>query len=283
MDLVGHCAVAEMSGVLKEEEVYGPGIVEVMFPNYAHCHDWAYGHVWEPERFGKLARTGERLRAHIICDWVIHYGTDHTHIKEKVGWAFKRMDIAGKHVTEFFATAAHKGMLRTELPDLATWTEKKRLDFAHSMVEYAVDLILTERTITPKRYQAIKDGLAPLATNDGYGSCPWALNMFRELGVTSERDPDFILWSIHQMARDAVESESPKEFAIRTAAHKYGFEINPETISYVRSYLERIAGELDLEEVTALCDQIAAVIKQPESIYSGPWRHPSINFAPQVN
>jgi hypothetical protein len=251
-----------------------------MFPNYAHCHDWAYGHCWEPERFGKLTRTGERLRAHIICDWVIHYGTKRTDVKEKTGWAFQRMNIAGKLVTEFFATAADEGMLDSELPDLAAWTEKKRLDFAHSMVEYAVDLILAERTITPARFQGIKTGLAKLAENHGYGSCPWALNMFQELGVASERDSDFILKSIYLMARDAVESTSPEEFAIRTAAHKYNFRIDPGTIKYVRGYLEQIAAELDLNEITALCDQIAGVISQPKSIYSGPWQHVPANLIP---
>ncbi len=271
MDLIGHCAVAEMSGALVEEEVYGPGIVELMFPNYAHCHDWAYGHVWEPEQFGAWQRTGERLRAHIICDWVIHYGTKRTDVKEKVGWVYQRMEIAGKLATEFFATAVREGMLDAQMPDLANWTEKKRLDFAHSFVEYAVDLILAERTITPKRFQAIKKGLAQLADPDGYGSYPWAINMFQSMGVTSEQSSEFITNSIYRMARDGMESATPEEFAIRTAAHKYSFRIDEKTIRYVRGYLERIAGELDLDEIKAVCDDIVAAIRQPDSIYSGPW------------
>jgi hypothetical protein len=275
MDLVGHCAVAEFSGVLKEEEVYGPGIVELMFPNYMHCHDWAYSSCWEPEQYGALTETVGRLRAHIICDWVIHYGTAQTHFKDKCGWVFQRMGLAEKVMDDFFEGALAGDHFEGAPPDLSAWGQKQRLDFAHSFVEYAADLMMAEHTVTPKRFATIKQGLGRLADGDGYGSFPWALNLFESLGTSSERGRDFIVKSIHQMARDAVESTSPEEFAIRTAAHKYAIRTTPESLRYVRGYLERIAGDLDWTEISALCRQIAGVITDPESIYTGPWQKPA--------
>jgi hypothetical protein len=273
MDLVGHCAVAELSGILKEEEVYGPGIVELMFPNYMHCHDWAYSSCWEPEKYGALTQTVGRLRAHIVCDWVIHYGTAQTHFKDKCGWVFQRMNIAERVMDDFFAGALAGGHFEGKPPDLASWGQKQRLDFAHSFVEYAADMMLAEHTITPARFKTIKDGLGRLAHGEGYGSSEWALKMFADLGTTSERSPEFIIKSIQQMARDAEESVTPEEFGVRTAAHKYAISTRPESLRYVRNYLEKIAGELDREEISTLCQGIAGVISNPESIYSGSWRN----------
>ena len=96
--------------------------------------------------------------------------------------------------------------------------------------------------------------------------------MFERLGTTSERSPEFIFRSIQQMARDAEESSSPAEFAIRTASHKYALRIEAKPIRYVRHYLELIAAELDLKEVASLCKQIATIIHEPQTIYSGAWR-----------
>jgi hypothetical protein len=95
--------------------------------------------------------------------------------------------------------------------------------------------------------------------------------MFERLGTTSERSPEFILKSIHQMAQDAEESSSPEEFAIRTASHKYGLHVDAKSIRYVRLYLERIAAELYLREVDSLCERIATIIHEPRLIYSGAW------------
>jgi len=272
MDLIGHCAVAELSGVLREEEVYGTGIVELMFLNFAHCHDWAYSHCWEPQRYRGLERTAERIRAHMICDWVIHYGTERTHVKEKCGWAFQRMKIADWFSNEFFLGAAARGFFKSKAPDPSSWNEKKRLDFAHSFVEYASDILLARRAITAVRFRAIKDGLVRLACHEGYGSDRWVFDMFDQLGITSDQSREFISASVHQMARDATESSCPEEFATRTAIHKYGLRADPEVIRYVRSYLERIAAELDEDELVALCHQIGRVIRDPGTIYTGPWR-----------
>lgn len=272
MDLVGHCVVAELSGVFSEDEVYGLGTVELMFLNYAHCHDWAYSHCWKPELYGELERTVERMRAHMICDWVIHYGTEQTDVKEKCGWVYQRMNIAEELMQDFFSGAESRGLLAGTSLDTSSWTKKQRLDFAHSFVEYALDILLSPQRITATRFGAIKDTLIKLASHEGYGSDNWALDLFDRLGVTSDRNREFIVASMHQMAEDAAKASCPEEFAVRTALHKYEICDSSEAVRYARSYLEKIAAELDESEILALCNQIGQVIREPDSIYTGSWQ-----------
>src|SRR5438105_15956515 len=105
MDLIGHCTCAEMSGTFEERDIYGQRSVELLFLNYMHCHDWAYDDCWRPEAFGDLEPIVRLIRAHMICDWVVHYGAEHTEAKKKKGWAYRRMMLAGRQRDEVFTKA----------------------------------------------------------------------------------------------------------------------------------------------------------------------------------
>ena len=264
MDLIGHCLVAEMSGRFHEDEIYGPGIVELMFLNYAHCHDWAYASCWNTQGFEReLEPTVQLLRAHMLADWVIHYGPNRAlgKRKKKKGWAYRRMMIAGRLLDRFFADAERRELL-VECVDPGEWDKKRRLDFNHSLVEYAVDFVLAPRVFTPKRFRKVKEGLSQLCHADGYGGREWAWDLFGHLGATSDRDRAFIEASMMQLGQDAVESNAPEEFAVRTSIHKYHLKLDEESVRYVRSILSEIAEEIDPDEVDALLAGISESIRE---------------------
>lgn len=255
--------MAEMTGLFGEHDVYGPRIVELMFLNYMHCHDWAYECCWEPDAFGRLAPVVRLIRAHMICDWVVHYGTERAIAKKKRGWAYRRMMLAGVRREEFFAGAARRGLL-ADMPaaPTASWQKKQRLDFDHSLVEYAADLLLAPLSVSPARFRAIQQGLSALCREDGYGGTRWAFQLFETLGSRTDQTHDFLLTAARQLGRDAIESQCAEEFAVRTAIHKYGLVLTKDSISYVHEVLSAIAAQLDASELGMICESIAARIVQ---------------------
>lgn len=264
MDLVGHCVTAQRSGAVPESDIYGPRIVELMYLNYMHCHDWAYLRCWHPDDFGPLAEVSRIIRAHMICDWLVHYGVIGSQVKKKCGWAYRRMMLAGSLRRQFFQEVLDSGLMRDpDCADVDSWTKKARLDFDHSMVEYAIDLRIAPRYFTPDRLTQIKAHLGRLCNPDGYGGARWAFEMADRLGVSSDRDRDFIRTSLFHLGTDAIEVESADEFAVRTALRKYGLHLNPKSIAFVRGFLQRISDRIQDEELETVCAGISATIAQP--------------------
>jgi hypothetical protein len=272
MDIVGHCVVAELSGAFQEEEIYGPGIVELMMPNYVHCHDWAYRSVWTPEAFpAEDRRTVELLRAHIVNDWVVHYGTRHTHVKEKCGWAFRRSGFAESLAVEFFEGAAAAGLLEGGAADPRGFDERQLVDFGHTFTEYAGDMLLADEFVTPARLQAIKRGFAQLERESGHHSHGWVLATCDRLGMTTDHPRSFVEDSIRWMAHDAAQAETIVDLPVRTAMRKWRFHDDPRARRYIHESLERIAARLDRSELRELLTEAGRIVADPARLYSGPW------------
>lgn len=272
MDIVGHCAVAELSGSFDESEIYGPGIVELMMPNYVHCHDWAYRACWTPEEFPEAdRRTVELLRAHIVNDWVVHYGTARTHVKEKCGWAFRRSGYAEGLAVEFFETAAARGLFAGEAPQARAFSERALVDFGHTFTEYAGDLLLADEFVTPARLQAIKQGFAQLERPTGHRSHGWVLETCARLGMTTDQSPEFIDASIRWTALDARMAEHISDLPVRTAMRKWKLRDDPAARDHIRAYLERIQEHLDRDELLQLLEAAGRIVAEPGRLYTGAW------------
>ncbi len=271
MDLIGHCAVALDSGLHDEAEIFGPGLPEMMMPNILHCHDWAYATMWDVALLPAPLRTSAlRIRSHIVADWVIHYGGSTTRTKRKCGWAYRRMGAVHRERHAFFARADALGLLgsRAVMPD--QWTKKQRLDFAHSIAEYALDFRLSMRTTTLDAFASIKRSLAALDASAPGDARRRLRRLFAALGGWSDRDAAALERSIDAMAHDAATAQCPEDFAILTTIRKYGFADTPAARRYVGGFLDRIAVDLDRTDIDAMLRDVSAAVRDPASIYDGP-------------
>lgn len=271
MDLIGHCAVALASGLHDEAEVFEGGLSEMMLPNIMHCHDWAYATVWEVDRFpDPLRSAAQRIRSHIVADWVIHYGVETTRAKRKCGWAYRRMGFVNRRAVRFFDDADFLGLLNSSAVHPDRWNKKRRLDFAHSIVEYAVDFLIAPGFMSPSRFRSVKRELAALDRAAPGDARTRLKRLFSSLGAWSDVSPGGLERSIDGMAYDAATSETPEDFAVLTTIRKYGFNDGQASRGYVRDFLDAAARELDQDEVSSLVEQLSKLAADPDAFYDGP-------------
>ncbi|WP_374129603.1 hypothetical protein [Sphingomonas sp. 28-62-20] len=268
MEIIGHLYAAEMSGIHAAHELYGEELIETMMPNILHCHDWAYRACWQPERAPpRLRATVRRLRSHIVADWLIHYGDRTTTEKRKCGWAYRRMRTASALAPRFFADAAARDLLRSDALLPARWDKKQRLDFNHSILEYALDLLWGDALLDRARTRDLCRALARLADRDvrrGY------LALYAGLGAWSERPIAYRERSIDSIVDDAYRARHASDFAVRTTARKYGLKTDPAALTHVRGLLEAVAAAIDRADADALLARTAAAIADPDSLYTAP-------------
>lgn len=272
MDLVGHCTVAALSGIHSERDIFGPGIVELMLPNVLHCHDWGYRNLWEVSGVDHTLRpVAVQMRTHIVADWIVHYGDGQTSVKRKNGWAYRRMGLAHRRAMGFFEGARRRGLLRTEATDPATWSKKRKLDFAHSITEYALDFIVAPTIMTPSRFAEIKIHLGKMVDDEAVRGRRWVQATAQALQLETDQPDEIVGRSIEAMAYDASTAEAPEAFAVGTTLRKYGFHGDRRSAAYVRDFIEQVAANLDSREAHVLCASIADVVADASSIYTGPW------------
>lgn len=269
MDLLGHCDIALRSGVHEPDEVLGDGLLDLMLPNMLHCHDWAYAHMWELDHVPmSQQRAADLIRCHIVADWVIHYGNEHTHTKRKCGWAYKKMAVAKIECARFFGVAAENGLLLPKAVLPQVWTKKQQLDFYHSIIEYSLDVLIAQ-TLPQRYFRMIKDTLSKLGGADAQRWQSGVFSRFDALGATSEHSIDFLASSIRELAKDAVAADRADCFAVATLIRKYGFSNTAASRTYVREFLNMIAAQLDPQEVEAMMAEIGCIAAEPLSIYTG--------------
>lgn len=272
MDLIGHCAVAALSGVHSERDIFGPGVVELMIPNVLHCHDWGYRNLWDISGIDHALRpVAEQMRTHIVADWVVHYGGVQTSEKRKDGWAYRRMGLAHRRAAEFFEGARRRDLLRTEATDPVSWSKKRKLDFAHSIAEYALDFIVAPSIMTPSRFADLKTHLGQMVDDEATRGRRWLKATAQALQVETDQPAEIVGRSIEALAYDACTAESPEAFAVGTTLRKYGFHVDRPSAAYVRDFIERIAADLAAREAHALCASVAEIVADPGLIYTGPW------------
>src|SRR5215831_4445652 len=108
MYVVGHCVVTDRSGVWHTQEVYGEGILGLMFPDYVRCHDWGYGCCFEPW-WTESSVADRMIQAHLLGDYFVHFGRG-TRERRREGWAYRNMGVYARRYEQFFSRAAAAGI-----------------------------------------------------------------------------------------------------------------------------------------------------------------------------
>jgi len=270
MDLIGHCLTIEKSNIFEVEEIYSPKITEFMFVNIMHCHDWGYRNCWKLDRFKpSLQESVKCIRAHLVCDWVVHYGSNQTNEKLQIGWVYSQIHRITDLASAYFRELRVLGYLGDKFGDVCEWSPRKKMNILHSLIEYAIDLRLGE-DFDQNKFEAIKKGLLLLQNETGYGSRGWIKKLFEELDVKSDREEDYLDHSINEMIDDAAQASFPGEFAVRTTLHKANIKPNAQTLSVTRKYLEKIASVFSEDEINQIVSDVGKAIYNPEQFYTGP-------------
>lgn len=269
MDMLGHCEIALRSGVHDPEVVYGDGLLDLMLPNLMHCHDWAYATMWRVEERSENLQTAARLiRTHMVADWIIHYGCAQTHRKLKCGWAYRHMGLAKVACIRFFSDADARGMLRHDVLLPHKWDKKRKLDFYHSIIEYCLDILFAQE-LEHRHFLRMKAVLSNLYGSDNSRGRRYVYDRFSAFGAFSDQDTLFLQRSLDSMGRDALLATRPDHFAIATVIRKYGFIDEPVVYTYVRTFLEQIAADLDTNDIKSMMQELSAAAADPLSIYTG--------------
>jgi hypothetical protein len=270
VDLIGHLAVIEESRLLTGEALWGTEALTAMFPNLAHCHQWAYASLWDAHRKTD-SRRARIIQGHMICDWVIHYGPSWTPVRERVGWAYAEMPKPVARLDWFMDTALALGLTQDD-PRGSDTREHLERDFGHTVVECALDLQLAERYSCGPRLDSICDYFVRLSSSDFAGQ--FVNQVFTETGGFTRESPLVLERTARDYARWARVVTEPYQFAALTILAKYDLEESHRSMDFALDFLARIARELDPSSTRRMVDQIVARIADPELAvapgYAGP-------------
>jgi hypothetical protein len=263
MDIIGHLAVLEHAGVAGAE-VWEDDAVLALFPNLAHCHEWAYGKLRQaiespsggPER-GRAARL---IEGHIVTDWVIHYGPQLTPEPRRVGWAYQEMHLATERLDTFIDEALALGLSDRDPRDHDTREHLER-DFGHTSVECALDIKIGSHVANTAREAGLRKSLARLSEPQ------WAASM--AAGVMAEtggftREPESKLSrTMSEYGQWASSIQHPEDFAALTICTRFNWDYDRRTVDYVLDFLHDVGHGLDAGRADELADQVVAAITDP--------------------
>jgi hypothetical protein len=272
MDLIGHLAVIEESGVLAGDDLWGEQAVVAMLPNLAHCHQWAYEALWDAHRRSD-ATTARVLQSHMICDWVIHYGSKWTPVKERIGWAYDEMPKAAARLDSFMDHLSAHGLLREDPREVDSREHLER-DFGHTAVECALDFRLAARYAGGPRLASI--GREFQRFGEPGVADEFIAQVFHDLDGYTKEPPDVLRRTIDDFARWSGRVTRPYEFAAYTMIAKYGVEETDESLQFALDFLEVLSRNLDRSGTERMVSAIVERIADPELCivprYGGPDR-----------
>jgi hypothetical protein len=259
MYVLGHCVTAERTGLFSDAAIFGDGLYAVMMPDYLRCHDWGYDCCFDPSAPGREAAL---LRSHVLGDWFVHYGGDRGRIKH--GWAYRNMGGFARVYDEFFAVAEASGLRDASRP------RDSRRGFAHSMVEYAIDIHLARTGEYDGHLADIVARLGALGRGTGLGSRPWILATAAAIGAPIHAE--LLDRDVASFSGRIARSRDVGEFVLRAAIEKFGLHETDASIEHVRAYLDPGTDEIGapafdhvLAEATEFLHRVLAAQKEPPS------------------
>ncbi|WP_330961991.1 hypothetical protein [Photobacterium sp. 53610] len=242
MYIVGHCYIAESSGVFPSELPSTTGIGALMLPDYVNCHNWGY------DNYAILTGCdGMLVRAHLITDWVVHFGSSFTSPRLRRGWAYRRLKLSASFYEEFFSRAYAEGVSKSPVPK-----DSKR-GFSHSMMEYAIDSALCRRGWFDSRFEV------------GTNMALQALNLHTvkkslcKLCIPLDEGTDLEI-ELASYANRLRMARDPEDFALLAAARKFGLIVSTESADFVRQYISHLLEEVDNNEIEAVCHECAEAV-----------------------
>lgn len=261
MDIMGHLAVIEHAGV-GGEEVWGRDALLALFPNLAHCHEWAYRRLTEQDR-QPTSSAGKLVQGHIITDWVIHYGERLTPTRERIGWAYDEAPAIADRLDAFIDGALSAGLADRD-PREHDVLQHLRRDFGHTAAECALDLGIGCEVVRTPRYEALRAALARLA-EPGYAR-QLVEDVFAELDGYTREDAAVLERTAQEYGRWAGQVRHPEDFAALTLCTKFDWPYDRETVDYVLSFLHDVERKLDPGAKQRVVDDIVASIAEPQRL-----------------
>jgi hypothetical protein len=265
MDIIGHLAVIEAGGIVPAEQLWSSDALSALFPNLAHCHQWAYESLWDVHRRSD-DHTARVIQGHMICDWVIHYGPEATSNPERIGWAYQEMGAAALRLDSFMDEVVHRGWVPAD-PRLLDSREHLERDFAHTAVECALDFHLAPQ-VADRHILALRRELARLAEPQFFGRFVTAT--FAATGGFTREPVAVLERTAADYGRWARLVERPWEFAAHTLCAKYGVEERPDALAFAVDFLGDLAAGLDESRWVRMFDEIAVRIANPDLAVPNP-------------
>ncbi|BBA95578.1 hypothetical protein RVR_490 [Actinacidiphila reveromycinica] len=266
MDIIGHLAVVEHAATAGSE-VWEDDAALALFPNLAHCHEWAYGRlratVDRPEEEQPAGRAAKLIEGHIITDWVIHYGPTLTPTPQRIGWAYQEMHLAVDRMDRFIDTALRSGLAERDPRDHDTRAHLER-DFGHTSVECALDLRVGGHVADSPRETALRASLARFA--DPEFAEEFAARVFAETGGFTRESDAMLSRTMREYGEWASGIAHPEDFAALTLCTKFGWPYDRRTVDYVLGFLHEIDRDLDDGLADRLVDEVVAAIAQPSRL-----------------
>lgn len=258
MYVVGHCVVTERSGVFASEEVYGEGILGLMFPDYVRCHDWGYNCCFEPWWAG-APRSDRMIQAHLLGDYFVHYGRCTTEHRRE-GFAYRKMGAFARRYDEFFSRAADAGLREPGPP-----ADSVR-GFSHTMVEYTIDTCLARSGVFDSVFPRVHAALGRVASPEGNDTRAWVDDAIKRHRVVMQ--PAGLEEDLHSFGSRIQMSRSPEEFALYAGVKKFHLENCPESRELLREFLTQGLAEIGdaaIDECTNDCSRFISECMSRES------------------
>ncbi|GAA0674421.1 hypothetical protein GCM10010193_29170 [Kitasatospora atroaurantiaca] len=262
MDIIGHLAVIEHAATAGSE-VWEEDAVLALFPNLAHCHEWAYGRLKEAvqrQDEQPVDRAAKLIEGHIITDWVIHYGPTLTPEPQRIGWAYQEMHLAVDRMDGFFDNALRLGITDRDPRDHDTRAHLER-DFGHTSVECALDFRVGSHVADSVRENGLRQSLARLG-DPAFGR-NLAAEVFSGTGGYTKEPDSLLARTMGEYGDWASSIEHPEDFAALTLCTKFDWPYDRRTVDYVLEFLHGIERELDHDLAEQLVDEVVAAIADP--------------------
>jgi hypothetical protein len=240
----GHLVTIADAGIFPAlDPLGGEEFAAFLLPDIVSCHDWAYDCIWG-------LRPGDRVadcvRAHMVGDGFIHYGDGWRGVRQRRGFAYRRMGLVSSRYESFFEQAEANGWLAE-----VTARRDSRRGWAHTLVEYSVDQHLADTRRLDDSFVALRAAGAAV-TSDGLGrllevlgaqvSKPFPAQPSRYLGVITR-------------------AETPDEFHLRGLAAKFGLREDAPVLDWLRRLLRSVVAGVGTEELDGLIRRLTEVLE----------------------
>lgn len=263
MDIIGHLAVIEHAGIAGAEVWEGDAVL-ALFPNLAHCHEWAYGQLRQalegPALGRDQGRAAKLIQGHIITDWVIHYGPKLTPEPQRIGWAYQEMHLATERLDGFIDQALAMGLSDHDPRDHDTREHLER-DFGHTSVECALDLRVGSHVANSAREVGLRQSLRRL--HDPRWATLMVSDVMAETGGFTREGAAKLGRTMSEYGAWAESIKHPEDLAALTICTRFNWDYDRRTVDYVLDFLNDIERGLDEGQANELVEQIVTSIADP--------------------
>lgn len=242
MYIVGHCVITDLSKP-GPFDLYGSDSIALMLPDVVRCHDWGYERCLK-ERPSSIA--GQLIRMHMLADWFIHYGDGV--VRERVGWAYRKMPVYTREYDAFFSTAAARDLHHGEPAD-------SRRGFSHTLIEYSIDTWLVRSGYFDGCFDSVRDALGRIGCEQGVGSLPWIRETMNAEGIESD-SPD-VAADATSFADRVARSSDPQEFVYRAGVKKFALKDCGASIDLIADTIDNGLRKIPNDEIRGIVDQAA--------------------------